>query len=115
MQLMGETVNHARFGKGTIVSVEDRRMTVQFAQPFGEKRFVYPDAFETYLMVENEGVALSIEQAMAERKAQLEAKANELRERLEAHSRQAAEDKAQERALKARARKNAAKTADKKQ
>lgn len=40
-------VNHKTFGAGTILSVNGKYFTVQFAN--AQKTFVYPDAFEHFL------------------------------------------------------------------
>ena len=51
MQLIGQPVKHATYGKGVITQQSDRAVTVDFAQ--GEKRFVYPDAFSHFLTLKD--------------------------------------------------------------
>ncbi|MBQ8407272.1 MAG: hypothetical protein IJY39_00255 [Clostridia bacterium] len=48
-------VYHVRFGKGVVVANEGGKITVAFEDPaVGEKRFAYPDAFESFLRCEDE-------------------------------------------------------------
>ena len=44
-------VNHKSFGVGTVVSYQGKYMTVRFEN--AQKIFVYPDAFENYLTLED--------------------------------------------------------------
>ena len=111
MELMDQNVRHARFGVGTIVEMQPRRITVVFAQPYGQKRFVYPDAFETYLSVDDQALRSAIDLDIGARHAQIEAEKKALQERLEAQYKQAAEEKSQERARASRTRRAPATTA----
>ena len=54
--LKGAAVSHARFGRGTIKSVEDRYFTVEFETDHSEKTFQYPDAFEHFIKAEDASV-----------------------------------------------------------
>ena len=54
MNLIGERVTSARYGKGTIVSIDGSYMTVQF--PEKASKFKYPDAFQKHLFLENESL-----------------------------------------------------------
>jgi len=51
MNLLGEAVRHKVFGEGRIVSVTGNYVTVRFGQE--EKTFLFPDAFENFLTLEN--------------------------------------------------------------
>ena len=44
MNLIGEKVINAKFGIGTITSIDSGYMTVQFAEKIS--KFKYPDAFQ---------------------------------------------------------------------
>ena len=48
MQLIGETIRHVQFGRGVVTACDHNIITVDF--PTGVKRFVYPDAFEQFLV-----------------------------------------------------------------
>jgi hypothetical protein len=63
MMLMGRTVGHAVFGEGVILGVDRRCMTVRFE--VGEKRFVYPDAFDRYLVTRDRDTAEEVARALA--------------------------------------------------
>lgn len=54
MSLIGEKVISARYGTGTIISVEGNYMTVQF--PEKNSKFKYPDAFQKHISLENESL-----------------------------------------------------------
>ena len=62
--LIGRTVGHARFGEGVILGIDGRCMTVRFES--GEKRFVYPDAFDGYLVTGDPDVKREVERALTE-------------------------------------------------
>lgn len=104
MELVGENVCHARFGRGQIVSVESKRITVSFQEPYGEKRFIYPDAFECFLTVEDADVSAQLTQAIAQKNEELAQKKRDLEARLQAFAQHAADEKARERASKSHAR-----------
>lgn len=60
MQLQGQTVRHKLFGNGVIEGFSNEIITVKFAQ--GSKRFIYPDAFTRFLMLENAAMQKEIRQ-----------------------------------------------------
>ena len=49
--MIGAKVKHKIFGTGTITSIDERTLLVEFAA--GEKKFVYPDAFEKFIESED--------------------------------------------------------------
>lgn len=49
MQLIGQEVEHASYGQGEIIQQEDQRIEVRFANGDESKKFLYPDAFEKFL------------------------------------------------------------------
>lgn len=51
MQLIGEVVFHKKFGEGKILDKSDRILMICF--PSGEKKFLFPDAFEKHLVLKN--------------------------------------------------------------
>ena len=58
MTLDNLAVNHKTFGKGTVVSYQGKYMTVKFDK--AQKIFVYPDAFENFLTLEDGSVSEEI-------------------------------------------------------
>lgn len=52
MYIINKKVNHKKFGKGIVVSLDDGRFEIKFDN--GEiKKFVYPDAFDKHLTFED--------------------------------------------------------------
>ena len=49
MKMINKEIKHVVFGKGSVVSQEAQRISVQFSEQYGTKQFVYPDAFGKYL------------------------------------------------------------------
>lgn len=49
MELKGQQVRHHQFGTGNITEQSQSAVTVMFGGEAGEKRFIYPVAFEQYL------------------------------------------------------------------
>ena len=46
---MNNKIRHTDFGDGMVVNQEADRITVRFSEQYGEKKFVYPNAFSQYL------------------------------------------------------------------
>lgn len=53
MNLINEKVVHTKFGVGTIKALEQSIMIVDFSKEDGEKSFIFPDAFERFLKLDN--------------------------------------------------------------
>lgn len=53
MNMVNETVFHRQFGSGTITDQTMTRITVEFCEEHGIKKFSYPYAFENYLELSN--------------------------------------------------------------
>ena len=62
MDLMNIKVRHKVFGDGIIVGKENSYIRVKFSS--GERRFIYPNAFDRYLIAEDAEVANNIKQAL---------------------------------------------------
>ncbi|HWR19095.1 MAG TPA: hypothetical protein VN608_05690 [Clostridia bacterium] len=52
MDLLQKQITHNTFGSGVITKVADDTITVIFADEIGEKRFLYPEAFEHFLVMD---------------------------------------------------------------
>ena len=52
MSLIGNAVEHRKFGKGVISDFSNNIVTVSFSK--GDKKFVYPDAFSSFLVLKDE-------------------------------------------------------------
>lgn len=55
MNLRGVSVNHKTFGEGIIKQYDANYLVVSFSQ--GEKKFVYPDVFESFISVNDSNIA----------------------------------------------------------
>ena len=82
MQLIGETIHHVQFGKGVVTACDHNIITIDF--PTGVKRFLYPDAFEGYLVpkeseTKEEINDILVEQKLQEKKKQVEDQARQKR------------------------------------
>ena len=71
MQLTGQAVKHAVFGKGVVTGQEGNVVTVTFSQ--GEKRFLYPDAFQKFLTLIDENASEKVDELLQEQKEQQDA------------------------------------------
>ncbi|PIC94765.1 malate synthase [Sporosarcina sp. P26b] len=68
MNLINEEITHNVFGEGNIVEHEESFITVDFNKDL--KRFVYPDAFENFIKLNDRSMAESLEKVFVERKAE---------------------------------------------
>jgi hypothetical protein len=55
MNLIGVLVNHKTFGEGIIKQYDANYLVISFSQ--GEKKFVYPDVFESFISVNESNIA----------------------------------------------------------
>lgn len=104
MELTGIAVSHGKFGPGEILGEHEGKITVQFAGPYGQKDFVYPDAFERFLIAQDASLQGELQEALAGRRLELERARRERLERVEQHRLDALAEKSQERSARTRAR-----------
>ena len=94
MDIIGTKVTHALWGTGTIISLVNNYMEIDF--PIGVKKLVYPDAFEKFIKAVDPDVQAAIMQQIKDAK-----EAEEQRKRDEEAARKAeAERKAAEEAAR---------------
>ncbi len=79
--LIGQPVKHSAFGHGTVESLSGNVVTVNFSQ--GDKKFIYPDAFKSFLRLEDEEGREEFNRLMEVRKRRIEAKKEVVREKEE--------------------------------
>jgi len=53
MKLVHEQVHHIKFGVGTVINQTSDVIDVKFCKEFGNKKFVYPGSFDTFLKLCN--------------------------------------------------------------
>lgn len=71
MNLINEEITHKVFGEGSIVEQEGSIITVDFNEDL--KKFVYPDAFEKFITLNDREVAESLDEIILEKAAEKEA------------------------------------------
>jgi hypothetical protein len=57
INLYGEFITHKSFGRGQIIEHDSSFVTVLFCDTNDKKKFIYPSAIETFLMLEDTGTA----------------------------------------------------------
>ena len=70
MKLVHEQVHHTKFGVGTVIRQTEDVIEVKFKKEFGNKKFIYPEAFEMFLKlcnpVSQEGITEELRQIKEE-------------------------------------------------
>ncbi len=82
MQLVGQKVEHGMFGQGLITDCSDNIVTVSFPQ--GDKKFIYPDAFASFITLKDGSIQNEIQAGIDK---QLEAAAAKNQALAEEHAR----------------------------
>lgn len=67
MELIGEKIYHKTFGNGTVLSLSDNKIVVEFSS--GAKPFIFPDAFERFLTCEDINLQNAIIKILEEKKS----------------------------------------------
>jgi len=65
MNLINKQVTHKSFGKGKIINQTDSSVEINY--PSGNKQFIFPDAFGTYLKLVDQNAADSVDKILQER------------------------------------------------
>ena len=66
VNLINKEVTHKLYGQGIVVDLSDDFVEIKF--PVGNKKFVFPDAFGTHLILKDKRTARSIEKIREERR-----------------------------------------------
>ena len=66
MDIIDELVWHTQFGTGTVVNQTPLTITVRFGEEQGEKKFLYPSAFESFLTFSNTNLQASMKSEICE-------------------------------------------------
>lgn len=56
MELCGQVVKHKVFGRGQIIEFDNNHVTILFENSREEKKFKYPQVFDSFLKLENESL-----------------------------------------------------------
>lgn len=65
MNLINKQVTHRQFGKGSVVNLSESWIEVNFTN--GKKRFVFPDAFGTFLKLADKNAAAAVKELKHEK------------------------------------------------
>lgn len=79
MNLLNEKVIHNVFGKGKIVNQNESFISIDFNKDI--KKFVYPDAFGTFISLKNRDIAKSLDKIISKREKEEKALAIEREEK----------------------------------
>lgn len=80
MNVIHEQVQHQQYGFGNVTEQTERIITVQFCEGYGIKKFLYPSAFEKYLVLCNP--------ALQEQIKQINEELRQIREQIESERKQ---------------------------
>jgi hypothetical protein len=72
MNLIKEQVRHSRFGLGTILDQSDTMVEVRFDEPIVVKKFQYPSAFESFLVLLSPALKSTMDQELTQIRGQME-------------------------------------------
>jgi hypothetical protein len=70
MNLLNEEITHKVFGEGDIVDQDESFITIEFNDDI--KKFVYPDAFGSFIKLKNQDTAKSLKKVIAKKEAEKE-------------------------------------------
>ncbi|WP_101772278.1 hypothetical protein [Peptostreptococcus faecalis] len=73
MELVNQIVKHNEFGEGRIISLNNKYLEIDFAYR-GIKTFIYPDAFEKFIVVKDESMHRIIMEEINNAKQEIENK-----------------------------------------
>ncbi len=73
MNVIAEQVQHNRFGVGVVLSQTASMIEVRFDNAFGIKKFMYPSAFDSFLVLCCPVLRESMEQELTQIREQMEA------------------------------------------
>lgn len=71
MKLLGQEVKHKKFGRGVIVEQQENKVAIAFKE--GQKLFVFPDAFQQYLVICDTKLKKEIEVLNQQRQKEIQA------------------------------------------
>ena len=86
MDLIDKGITHKVFGEGTIIDQDESFITIEFEND--TKKFVYPDAFGSYIKLSDEKLESSLKEILMQKKKEKE----ELEIRIEEERRQEADE-----------------------
>ncbi|NTW70895.1 MAG: hypothetical protein HGA49_01465 [Eubacteriaceae bacterium] len=83
VKVLNNKVHHDKFGEGIVTDQTISKITIQFSEEFGEKKFMYPSAFESFLTMGNPALQEMIDDELRTIRKQLEAEGKQREEEAE--------------------------------
>lgn len=83
MELLNLKVRHKKFGEGVIVSNDNDKVIVHFPGINSDKKFVYPDAFEKFLQIDDKCVEEAAKQDIAKMQEEMKERQEERKKKEE--------------------------------
>ncbi len=83
MELLNLKVTHKKFGTGVIISNDENKVIVHFPGINSEKKFVYPDAFEKFLQIDEQHSTEEVKKAFVKVQEQMKEKQEERKKKEE--------------------------------
>lgn len=71
MNVLDKIVEHAIFGTGKITQQEESTLTVIFPEPYGKKKFLYPNVFAKHLTFCDAALLPKIEEELLSHRIQI--------------------------------------------
>lgn len=72
MNVVNEQIRHILFGDGKVIYHEADILSIQFSEQYGVKKFLYPDAFEKYLKLQNSKIERWVLMELHDKQARIE-------------------------------------------
>lgn len=72
MNILNEQIRHTLYGDGKVIFHEEGVLSIQFSEQYGIKKFIYPDAFEKYLKLNNSDIEVFVLKELNDKKAWIE-------------------------------------------
>jgi hypothetical protein len=73
VNIINEQIEHILYGDGKVIRQEANILFMQFAEQYGVKKFIYPDAFEKYLKLNNSDIEIGVLEELHDKQTQIEA------------------------------------------
>ncbi len=73
MDVFQQQVSHRQYGIGTVIEQSESMIEVQFDGEYGNKKFLYPSAFESFLLLSSPASQEKMQQELQARQDALEA------------------------------------------
>ncbi|GHV40764.1 hypothetical protein FACS189490_06450 [Clostridia bacterium] len=84
MNILNNQVTHNKYGAGTVTEQNETSLTVNFGDELGEKKFLYPSAFEAFLVLTDPAAQKAVSEECRQIRDRLDAERTQRKEEYEA-------------------------------